>query len=294
MGCNWVASLYTDMCFSCSFTENHPESTDTEQYVKLAPLEKAKRKLFYQLNRLGLPLVSKRTNSQTGLQFDFLTKDNALEAVTGHADGIITILLSEADSVHREEMRKRLSEPYRTILGHFRHEIAHYYWMLLFKENNLKDFRKVFGDERADYGNSLKTYYDQGAPVDWQKTFISTYASSHPWEDWAETWAHYLHIMDTLETAKSHKLSVQYAKQTISSKHIDPYTERDFKIIFHTCIPILSTLNSMNRSMGLLDLYPFTITENVFKKLEFIHTLLSDFRKVSFGFSNMPRPILYQ
>lgn len=274
LGCNWLATGNSQKCFSCSFTVNSPHPSDSENYSKLAPLEKAKRRLFFQLQQLGLPLTGKSVNQETGLQFDFLTYNNEFGAVTGHANGIITILLSEADSVHREEIRTRLSEPYRTLLGHFRHEIAHYYWMLLFKEQQLNEFRQLFGDERKDYKDSLSSYYQYGAPGNWNQNYISPYASSHPWEDWAETWAHYLHIMDTMETAHSHKLSIQHSGKQISSEDAYPYTQKDFKHIFDTAMVLLAAMNTMNRSMGLLDIYPFIVSENVYQKLAFIHSLL--------------------
>ncbi len=274
LGCNWLATGQSQKCFSCSFTVHRPHASDHENYSKLAPLEKAKRRLFFQLKQLGLPMTSKSVNQETGLQFDFLTNNNQFGALTGHNNGIITILLSEADSVHREEIRTRLSEPYRTLLGHFRHEIAHYYWMLLFKEQNLYEFRQLFGDERQDYKDCLRTYYQAGAPANWNENFISPYASSHPWEDWAETWAHYLHIMDTMETAYSHNLSVKSPGQQFSSEAIYPYTQNDFKYIFDTSMVLLAAMNTMNRSMGLLDIYPFIVSENVYQKLAFIHSLL--------------------
>jgi hypothetical protein len=89
------------------------------------------------------------------------------------------------------------------LLGHFRHEVGHYFWdrLVATDPHQLEEFRVLFGDDRQDYGEALKRHYDEGAPANWQDTYISMYATMHPWEDFAETWAHYLHIVDTLETA---------------------------------------------------------------------------------------------
>ena len=129
--------------------------------------------------------------------------------LTGHADGVITVNIAEADDAERERRRTAMHEPYRTLLGHMRHESGHYYWdRLIAGTPELDEFRSLFGDERADYAASLSTYYERGAPADWQERFVSAYASAHPWEDWAETWAHYLHMVDTLETAAACGLSL--------------------------------------------------------------------------------------
>src|SRR6202011_5238904 len=38
---------------------------------------------------------------------------------------------------------------------------------------------------------------------------VTPYASAHPWEDFAETWAHYFHMVDTLETATAFGLRLR-------------------------------------------------------------------------------------
>ena len=186
-----------------------PTYEDDRNFEKWRQLEMAKHRLIYQLLALHLPLIPKSKDQMNGLSFDFLVADNASNRVTGHSNGLVTILLDEGDSVHREQIRKQLSEPYRTLLGHFRHEIGHYYWMLLSDPNDKNRFREIFGDETVNYYEALQTHYQFDAPQDWNQRFISKYASSHPWEDWAETWAHYLHIMDTLETAHYLGLSLE-------------------------------------------------------------------------------------
>ena len=199
--------------------------------------------------------------------------------MTGHANGLITILLSEADSVHREQMRKQMSEPYRTLIGHFRHEVGHYFWdrLVANNEKRLTEFRNLFGDDRLDYGEALKNYYRTGAPANWQQTYISKYASSHAWEDWAETWAHYLHIMDMAETAYYYGISVNpnvNEKSIKGSFTFDPYEKRDFEKIYQSWAPISFAINSLNRSMGVPDAYPFVVSSAVVTKMKFIHKLI--------------------
>lgn len=282
--CNWLISggSKNTFCPACALNRKVPNASDGENFEKWKPLETAKHRLVYQLLKLGLPLVPK-SEADEGLAFDFLGSDNDDNKMTGHANGVVTIILTEADSVHREQLRKQMSEAYRTLLGHFRHEIGHYYWPLLFKYENLDRFRFFFGDERKDYGASLEQHYATGAPQNWNENFITAYASSHPWEDWAETWAHYLHLMDTLETAGSLGLSLKPEISKPSylemAKAQDPYTINDFKIIFDASISLTCAANSLNRSMGLPDIYPFIIADTVYEKLNFIHEILKDYRQ---------------
>ena len=193
--------------------------------------------------------------------------------LTGHDNGLITINLAEADDAERERRRHQMGEPYRTLLGHFRHEIAHYYWNILVANSpSIDKFRELFGDERADYGEALKDYYANGAPADWPERFVSAYASSHPWEDWAETWAHYFHMVDTLETAGAFGIAVKAkASQKIAAKiDFDPHAS-DMKRLIEGWLPLTFAVNSINRSMGLHDLYPFVLSPPAIAKLSFVH-----------------------
>jgi hypothetical protein len=236
--------------------------------------------LFYTLLRLRLP-VSTKAEAPDGLTFDFLADSAALSpsdppVMTGHANGVITINLAEADDAERERRRRQMREPYRTLLGHFRHEIAHYYWdRLVASSAKLDEFRKIFGDERADYSQSLQNYYASGAPADWAQHFVSAYASAHPWEDFAETWAHYFHMVDTLETAGSFGLAVAPKPSKAFKARIDFDVHRaDMKRLVEAWIPVTFAANSMNRSMGLPDLYPFVLSAAAIAKLTFIHAYI--------------------
>ena len=213
--CNWAVPEGDDDPYyrSCRLTRVIPDLTVPANKEAWYKLEVAKRRLIYTLLALGLPVASKKNEDATGLAFEFLADptDPAAPAVlTGHDNGTITVNIAEADDAERERRRHQLREPYRTILGHFRHEIGHYYWDVLIKDGpHLDRFRELFGDDRADYGEALARYYKDGAPPDWQESFISAYATAHPWEDWAETWAHHLHMTNTLETAVECGLSVR-------------------------------------------------------------------------------------
>ena len=273
--CNWVVEAKSSptLCIACKLNRGVPNPADLENFSKWQKLEFAKHRLVYQLQKLRLPLKPKIENRQ-GLAFDFLSENNREHVKTGHADGVVTIILSEADSVHREQLRKQMDEAYRTLLGHFRHEIGHYYWPLLFDNKSLNQFRTHFGDETIDYSEALENHYKNGAPENWQDNYISKYASSHPWEDWAETWAHYLHIIDTLETANSLGIEFRDSKGKLKVKCPNPYKEDNFEAIFDSSMELTRAANSLNRAMGLTDIYPFVVAKPVYKKLEFIHNIL--------------------
>ncbi|HEY9197025.1 MAG TPA: putative zinc-binding metallopeptidase, partial [Mucilaginibacter sp.] len=234
--------------------------------------------LVYTLLQMKLPLVSKVQDVERGLSFDFLTDENTGQKVlTGHENGLITLNINEADDDKREKFRKEMNEPYRTLLGHFRHEVGHYYWdRLIAGSLFIDEYRELFGDEREDYAQALQRHYNEGAPADWNLNYISSYASSHPWEDWAETWAHYLHIIDTLETADAFGMQVAPRVAGKNDKlqaiiKTNPYRQQNFRQLLDMWLPLTFAVNSMNRSMGNHDLYPFVIQPKVIEKLSFIH-----------------------
>ncbi len=278
--CNWLVKedSETPYCEACDLNSTIPNLSQPEAVNRWAVIENAKHRLVYSLLKMKLPLISKNTDADIGLTFDFLADLKGKPRIlTGHDNGLITLNIVEADDVEREKSRKAMKEPYRTLIGHFRHEVGHYYWDRLIDNSiYLEKFRQLFGDDRKDYGEALQRHYSNGAPANWNQHFISTYASSHAWEDWAETWAHYLHIMDTLQTGFAFGLSVhpQLAKAT---DHLDvdvqqdPYEMADFPQIIAAWLPMSFAMNSINRSMGHTDLYPFVITPEVMEKLSFIH-----------------------
>jgi hypothetical protein len=239
----------------------------------------ASHRLFYTLLMLRLPMPNRADDPEHGLAFDFLADPPTHNVLTGHDNGLITVALQEADDAEREARRTRMHEPYRTLLGHFRHEVGHYYWdRLVADPNRTEACRAIFGDERADYGAALKRHYDTGAPADWQAHFVSAYASAHPWEDFAETWAHYLHIVDSLETARAYGLEVHPAiaaeRELHAEPRLDPYQGASFAPLVDLWLPLTYALNAMNRSMGLQDLYPFVLAPAAIGKLAFIHGLM--------------------
>ena len=286
--CNWLVDVSrgNEFCLACSLNRTIPHILEDDNLEKWKHIEIAKHRLVYQLLRFRLPVVSKISDEVKGFCFDFLAKEDLPEGSkdikTGHANGVITLLISEADPVVREQIKKQMAERYRTLLGHFRHEVGHYFWDLLIRDHSevLSNFRNIFGDETTSYGEALKNYYNNGPQENWQQSFISKYASSHPWEDWAETWSHYLHLTDVLETAYNFGLKsnprITAKKNLKMNASFDPYKEISFKNLLDTGIPLLYALNSMNRSMGEDDPYPFIISEPVKNKLEFIHNLLKD------------------
>ncbi|HEX2943164.1 MAG TPA: putative zinc-binding metallopeptidase, partial [Rhodopila sp.] len=204
----------------------------------------------------------------------------APKVMTGHDNGLITIALIEADDAERERRRAQMQEPYRSLLGHFRHEVGHYFWDVLVRDGDKLDaFRAMFGDDRQDYGAALQRHYENGPPADWQAQYVSQYASTHPWEDWAETWAHYLHIVDTLEMAAAFGIRVRprlVKEETLTAEiDLDPYRgDASMQQIIDAWLPLTFAINSLNRAMGQPDLYPFMLSAAVVAKLDFVHRLV--------------------
>lgn len=267
--CNWLVAHHSDesLCESCRLTQVIPNLSDPANLQRWARLEAAKRRLLYSIKTLRLDVRSKQQDPQSGLSFEFKldrrTDPASLDdfVSTGHAGGVITINAREADPVQEVRTREHLNEPYRSLLGHMRHESGHYYWDRLIRDSkHLQAWRELFGDERLDYASAMQTYYDRGPSEDWPSQHISAYASAHPWEDWAETWAHYLHMQDTLETASSLGL-------------LEHSTEpaQDFDQQVNTWMQVAVTLNELNRSMGQDDPYPFVLEPTVIEKMRFIH-----------------------
>lgn len=285
-GCNWLvvdqsADIY---CAACRHNRTIPDLSLDENVKNWTKFEAAKHRLFYSLIRLNLPLANRTDDPAGGLGFDFLSEPGAAgrpEVVTGHDDGVITLNLKEADDVQREQLRTSMGETYRTLLGHFRHEIGHYFWDKLVRDGGrLEAFRQLFGDERVDYGEALKVHYASGPPADWQERYISSYASTHPWEDFAETWAHYLHIVDTIEMAFAFGMRIQPGPE-FSTDHsatfdFDPHEPCDMTRLIKAWLPLAFSVNAINRSMGEPDLYPFILSPPVIIKMAFIHQLIHE------------------
>jgi hypothetical protein len=190
---------------------------------------------------------------------------------------VITVDLAESDDADRVKRREELGEPYRTMLGHLRHELGHYFQpLLIVGDDEWTTCRALFGDEREDYQEALDRHYQAGAPADWQDRYVSEYATMHPWEDWAETFAHYLHIRDTLETAAEYGVVVRgpravEADRSLKANPQPEAGERGFAEVLDNWLPLTYALNAVNRSMGADDLYPFTLAPMVIEKLEFVH-----------------------
>lgn len=273
--CNWLIDGRDTnrLCIACDLNRTIPNLGEAGNIAAWATLERAKKRLVYSLMRFGLPVHGTAT-VQRPLMFDF-----PRDATTGHLDGVITIDVNETDPVERERQRTQLEEGYRSVLGHMRHEVGHYYWMLLVDQSpHIDGFRTLFGDERADYGVALGHHYASGPPPDWQAHHVSSYASSHPWEDWSETWAHYLHMVDALETAEAVGMEPRAARFSLGSvwsfARQDVYRAVSFDDLVDRWLPLTVALNSINRSMGHADFYPFVISKVARSKLAFVHSVV--------------------
>lgn len=270
--CNWVTRVddANRLCLACDLNRTIPNLSEAGGLAAWRDLERAKKRLIYSLLRLGLPLGN-GPDDMNPLTFDF-----ARNTITGHINGVITIDVIEADAVERERLRQHFGEPYRNLLGHLRHECGHFYWMSLVEQSSLLlPFRKLFGDEQQDYQTALSSYHSSQPRPDWQAHYVSPYSSAHPWEDWAETWAHYLHMTDAVDTAEAEGMEPRAAGLSLGSiwpfKKYDVYRDQSFGSLMDRWIPLTIAMNSMSRSMGHADFYPFVITAAVYEKLAFVH-----------------------
>ena len=251
--CNWLVpvSAHDPYCEACQHNDVIPDVSDPKKKLQWLRIEDAKRRLFYSLIKMQLPIPTEKSGAEEPLIFNFLADAPGEDKVmTGHDNGIITLSLEEADNSKREKLRAQMGEAYRTLLGHFRHEVGHYYWDLLVRDGGKLDgCRAVFGDDRADYEASLKTHYEKGIPQNWREQFVSSYATTHPWEDFAETWAHYIHIIDTLEMAFAFGMKISArtdgADKLAVSIDENPYRARDFASIIGDWLPLTTAVNNL-------------------------------------------------
>lgn len=274
--CNWLtADGGSALCRACNLNRTIPNLSEFGSLQAWRDLERAKKRLLYSLLRFGLPFDGSGS-AQGPLTFNFVRS-----AVTGHLDGVITIDIMEADAVERERQRQQFGEPYRSLLGHLRHESGHYYWNVLIAHAPLlEEFRALFGDERPDYGASITQHYGNGPPPDWALRHVSAYASAHAWEDWAETWAHYLHMVDTLDTAEAAGMEPRTAGLAFGAawpfKTYDIYREETFDALMERWVPLTLAMNSLNRSMGHDDFYPVVLPMKAIDKLAFVHRAIRE------------------
>jgi hypothetical protein len=289
--CNWMipaeqtsAPENDPFCASCRLNQTIPDLTQNQNHVLWHRMEIAKRRLIYTLLNFKLPIADKKDDPKQGLAFAFLEDErkpdgSVSKILTGHDNGLITLNIAEADDSVREKIRAAMGEPLRTLLGHFRHEIGHYYWDRLVRGTKfVEPFRKLFGNEQANYDEALKHHYSPGAPADWRDNYISAYATSHPWEDWAETWAHFMHIQDALEVANDFGLvgkSIRLDPKDGGRKTWLSSEQGSFEGIIGAWTELSIALNSINRSMGLADTYPFVLSRAIVQKLQFVFDVIS-------------------
>lgn len=286
--CNWMipadaAHADDTLCAACQLTATIPNLDTPGNRLLWYKVEVAKRRLLYTLDMLGLPIGTGDLPADRPMRFAFMESTEDEPVLTGHADGLVTLNIAEADDAERERVRAQMHEPYRTLLGHFRHEIGHYYFDRLVRGTHwIEPFRARFGDERADYQAALAQHYEHGAPEGWEDQYISSYAATHPFEDWAETWAHYLHIVDTLDTATACGLVLapedERLPQLSDQTAVD---EASFHNLMQRWFPLTYALNSLNRSLGAPDAYPFALAPAVVAKLRFVHNVVSAARRAS-------------
>jgi hypothetical protein len=301
--CNWLVEAQPGgaiFCRACRHNEVVPPVEDAQNLMRWQTIERAKKRLIYSLLRMRLPLATRNEDGVHGLSFRFLSETlTPAPVMTGHVGGVITIALAEADDAQREYRRTLFNEPYRTLLGHFRHEVGHHYWDILVSQSpHLDDFHRLFGDQTQNYDAALQRHYADGPPVDWQSTYISSYAASHPWEDFAETWAHYLHLIDTTEMASAFGVRMRpkldERNELTARIDFDPYGLTEIGELIDNWIPLSSLINNLNRAVGQHDAYPFVLTPMVIEKLGFIQKITQEAGAVQWtvpGPEGQPVPI---
>jgi len=283
--CNWLFETAPGrtLCDACRHNRTIPDLAVPGVHARWRKVEVAKKRCIDPLIRLGIP-PALAGPAGFGLAFDILydpaaEQGGAPQLHTAHQAGVVTINLIEADDAARERARLSFGESYRTLAGHFRHEVGHYYWYRLVERSpDLEPFRARFGDERADYADAMGSYHARGDVGGWEDDFVSRYATMHPWEDFAETFAHYLHIVDTLATLGGFGISMTPQAGVAAGQRkavdFDPYAA-DTATLVDAWIPLAFALNAVNRSMGQPDLYPFRMTPQIVAKIDFVNRLLA-------------------
>ena len=268
-GCNWVlpADSGGTWCRSCGLTRGRPDDDRPDAVEAWSRAETAKRRLIHQLDRLALPIEGRSAATPNGLTFDLVYVPGE-RGLTGHLDGVVTLDLAEADDCHRDNIRRSLHEPYRTLIGNLRHEIGHHYWhRLVGQSDDLGRARALFGDDRVDYAAALAAHYE--APAEsWDETrFITGYAAAHPLEDWAETFAHYLYVIDAVETAVAFGLTGDAPDRAAMPREAGTFAE-----LLGQWRPLARAIDAIAEDVGSPPLYPFHPVGAVVDKLEFVHT----------------------
>lgn len=273
IGCNWKAGAgEASLCWSCAMTAVIPDTFHGENVSLWAESESAKRQVLATLGRWGWFTPSDTGQLPVFHMLSEATSRGPSNVVMAHDRGTITINVMEADIVERVERRENLGEKLRTMVGHFRHEIAHFLFERLSEHPEfVKAFRALMGDEREDYGEALKRYYENGPPANWEQNFVTAYASSHPHEDWAESVTHILHLTDMIDCA----VAMKWQSPHLTDMTYDPYKEADGERIVELGSYFGMAVNHINRSVGVGDIYPFVLNDAVRGKLAFVHSWLS-------------------
>jgi hypothetical protein len=269
------SSKSVEFCDYCRFNDTIPDLSFAGNREMWQRLEAAKRRLLYTLDLLRLQYGKSEDGVPLPLAFDFKadvvhkrkwwwSMGKEERVYTGHADGRITINLREADTVEREKSRVIFQEAHRTVIGHFRHEVAHLYWQLLVQGHCEPEFKAAFGDhENPSYSDAQQRYYEGGPQEGWQANYVSAYATMHPWEDFAETFATYLDMVSVLDTAL----------HMCVADSCDP-TKADLATMISRYVSLGIVLNEMNRAMGLIDLVPEILLPPIVAKMQFVHDLV--------------------
>jgi hypothetical protein len=253
--CNWQPDSSGPFCTSCLIVD---AGTHADNPL-LAAFLLAQRRALAQLSELGVAWTGNVDDpAQPPLRFTYRSSVAGDAPTIGHLAGLITLDLDEADPAEREQIRATLGEQYRTPLGHIRHELGHYVWLRHVASDPARhaEFRAVFGDETVDYAAALDAYYARPEDESWPDEYVSPYATAHPWEDFAESWAQVMHLHDVVTTGAAWGV-VEFPD--------GPFDPQQW---ISTAVLASLAANELARAMGMRDLYPFALSPGARRKIE--------------------------
>ena len=269
-GCNWVLPAGTGdiWCRSCGLTPGRPDETNPDALAAWSTAEAVKRRLVHQLDHLALPIDPRSDATPDGLAFDLVYVPGQF-GPAGKVDEAVTLDLADADVQDVGAPPRRVHAPFRTLIGNLRHKVGHHYWhRLVGQSDHVTPFRRLFGDERADYPAAIEPHQAAVAHHWDASRFVTGRAESHPFEDWAETFAHYLHILDATDTAEAYRLPDGQCEMGRPQSSPGGGT---FAEILRLWRPTAPAVNALAASLGLPAVYPFQLTGVVLQKFEFVH-----------------------
>ena len=195
--------------------------------------------------------------------------------MTGHNNGLITLALKEADDAVREQVREAMGEPYRTLLGHFRHESGHYFWdRLVAPDPESLDVvsRPVRRRARGLCGGAERALCAKARRPTGRRISSAPMPAPIPGRISPKAGRIICTSSTRWRRRRAFDLSVVTRRKT-TRINFDPHNAASMQQLIDAWLPITFTVNGLNRSMGQPDLYPFILSPRTIAKLAFVHAL---------------------